>query len=328
MELLTRREFADYLTLAGEPETTFSRLRERLGLTVPMLKFEIHRMKRAGCLVALGRGRYRFVRPELWVSAVQVHDRFPELLEHPEILALEGVLGIYAYGSWVRGEASEHSDRDLLVLVRDLSCVDLVRRPPPKIDIKVVGFEEAVKLIRKDPILIVPILRECFPIYGGELLEYLRSLRFSRERLMASLWEALASVSLAEEILKATEGDEVDSTLLYPIVLRFRQYCLVRSTLEGIPQTLKQAERIAEEHGINRREFWEIYEAFRLERGGVQTKLSKGKVARFLRVVKKLLEEYLEKHRPKRIVTDRMRRLEELQREFEGIKHVTKKETA
>jgi predicted nucleotidyltransferase len=326
MELLTRREFADYLTLAGDPETTFSRLRERLGLTVPMLKFEIHRMKRAGCLVALGRGRYRFVRPDLWVSAVRAHDRFPELLEHPEILALEGVLGIYAYGSWVRGEASEHSDRDLLVLVRDPPRVSLMRNLPPRMDVKIAGIGEAVKLIRKDPVLIVPILRECFPIYGGELLEYLRSLKFSRDRLMASLWEALASVSLAEEILEATEGGEADSTLLYPIVLRFRQYCLVRSVLEGIPQTLKQAERIAEEHGINRREFWEIYEAFRLERGGVQTKLPKGRVMRFLRVVKRLLEEYLEKYQPEKIVTDRMRRLEELRKEFE--KHVTKKEAA
>jgi predicted nucleotidyltransferase len=327
MELLTRREFADYLTLAGEPETTFSRLHRRLGLTVPMLKFEIHRMKRAGCLVALGRGRYRFVRPDLWVSAVQAYDRFPELLEHPEILAMEGILGIYAYGSRVRGEASEHSDRDLLILVRDPSRTGPVRSPPG-VDLKVVGIGEAVRLIKRDPILIVPILRECSPIYGGELLEYLRSLKFSRERLMASLWEALASVSLAEEILESTEGSEVDSALLYPVVLRFRQYCLVRSVLEGIPQTLKQAERIAEEHGIDRGEFWELYRAFRLEREGVKTKLPKGRVLGFLRMVKRLLEEYLERYRPKRIVTDRMRRLEELRKEFRGGTHVTKKKTA
>jgi len=293
-----------------------------------MLKFEIHRMKRAGCLVTLGRGRYRFVRPDLWVSAVQAHDRFPELLEHPEILALEGVLGIYAYGSWVRGEASEHSDRDLLILVRNPSRVGLVRRPPPGMDVKIVGIGEAMKLMRKDPVLIVPILRECFPIYGGELLEYLRSLKFSRERLMASLWEALASVSLAEEILEATEGGEVDSTLLYPIMLRFRQYCLVRSVLEGIPQTLKQAERIAEERGIDRREFWGMYGAFRLEREGVQTKLPKDRVVRFLRAVKGLLVQYLEKYQPKRIVTDRMRRLEELRKELQKSEHVAKKETA
>ena len=324
--MLTKREFTDYLRFAsGAPETTFSELRERSGFSVPTLKFELHKMKRAGCLVALDRGRYRFVQPNVWTSIVQASIRFPKLLNFPELFALEGIMGIYLYGSWARGEASKHSDYDLLIVVQDSSRARLEQKPPG-VDIRIMGIKEAIELMKKDPILIVPILQESIPIYGGELLDYLKSLGFSKERLLTPLREAMVSIGLAEEIIKATSGKEVDSALLYPIMLRFRQYCLTRSIVDGIPGTLKQAEAIAEEHGLGKNEFLELYEAFRSEQQGIQRKISKNKLIKFLKLVRVLIEEYIKEHKPKEIKTERQKRLEELKEEFREVLHVAKKE--
>jgi hypothetical protein len=174
----------------------------------------------------------------------------------------------------------------------------------------------------------VPILQESVSIHGRELLGYLKSLGFSKERLLAPLREALVSIELAEELIKATSGSEVDSTLLYPIMLRFRQYCLTRSIMDGVPGTLKQAETIAGEHGFGGKEFWELYEAFRSEQQGVQKKISKSKLIKFLKLVRGLLEECIKEYRPKEIKTVRQKRLEELKEEFREVLHVAKKEAA
>jgi len=136
------------------------------------------------------------------------------------------------------------------------------------------------------------------------------------------------SIALAEDIIRATEEEKVDSALLYPVMLRFRQYCLVRSILEGIPGTLKQAKKIAKERGFGVREFQELYKAFRSEQRGVQRKILKAKLVRFLRSVRELVEEYVEEHRPKEIKTGRMKQLEELGEEFQGVLHVAEKEAA
>lgn len=292
-----------------------------------MLKFELHRMKRAGCVVSPSRGRYHFVQPSIWTSVVQASKKFPRLLGFAELFTLEGIMGIYLYGSWARGEASRSSDYDLLIVVRDLSRARL-KRKPPKADVRVLGMEEIIELVKKDPILIVPILRESAPVYGGELLEYLKSLGFNEARLLASLREALISIALAEDIIKATKEREVDSTLLYPLMLRFRQYCLVRSVIEGAPGTLKQAERIALERGLGRGEFQELYEAFRSEQREIQRKIAKTKLMRFLKLVRGLVKEYVEKHRPKEIKTGRLKQLEKLKEEFQKVLHVAEKASA
>lgn len=325
--MLTKREFTDYLHFASEaPEATFSELRERSGFSGQMLKFELHKMRRAGCLVTLDRGRYRFIQPSVWTGIVQASAKFPKLLDFPELFALDGIMGIYLYGSRARGEASKHSDYDMLFVVEDSSRASLKRKPPGA-DVRIMGIKEAVELVKRDPILIVPILQESVPLYGGELLGYLKSLGFSKERLLAPLREALVSIGLAEELIKATRGSEVDSAFLYPIMLRFRQYCLTRSIVDGIPGTLKQAEAIAGERGLDRKDFWELYGAFRSEQREVQTKIGKNKLIKFLKLVRGLLEEYIKEHRPEEIKTERQRRLEELEEEFRGVLRVAKKET-
>lgn len=236
-------------------------------------------------------------------------------------------MGIYLYGSWARGEASKHSDYDLLIVVQDSSRAKLAKKPP-EVDVRIMGIKDVIELVKKDPILIVPILQESVPIHGWGLLGYLKSLKFSEERLVASLREALVSIGLAEELVKATRGSEVDSALLYPIMLRFRQYCLTRSIVDGIPGTLKQAEAIAVEGGLGRKEFLELYGAFRSEQHEVQTKISKNKVLKFLGIVRGMLEEYIKKNRPKEIKTARQKKLEELKEELAEVLRVKKKEAA
>jgi Ca2+-binding EF-hand superfamily protein len=91
---------------------------------------------------------------------------------------------------------------------------------------------------------------------------------------------------------------------------------------------LKQAESIAGEHGLDRKEFRELYEAFRSEQRGVQTKIGKNKLIKFLKLVRGLLEEYIKERQPKEIKTKRQRRLEELKKEFGEVLRVAKKEAA
>ena len=327
--MLTRREFGDYLRFSERAhETSLSELRKHSGLSEPMLKYELHRMRRAGCVYSPSRGRYRFVDPGIWASVVRASKKFPKLPDLAGLYALEGILGVSIYGSWARGEASQSSDYDLLIVVRDPSCAKGLDQKPPGADVRVLGLEDVIALIKKDPIQIVPILRESVPVYGGELLEYLKNLKFDKGQLLASLHEALASIDLAEAIVSAGEDEEVDSALLYPPMLRFRQYCLVRSILEGIPGTLKQAEEIAEKHGLGKKEFRDLYEAFRLEQRGVQIKIKKTRLLKFLKLTRKLVKGYVRKHRPKKTPTERLRRLGELKEEFMEVLHAAEKTAA
>lgn len=326
--MLTKREFEDYLRFFDSArESTFSELRDRSGLSKSMLKYELHRLRRTCCVYSPSKGRYRFVDPSIWAGVARASKRFPKLLELAELYSLDGILGIYLYGSWARGEASQSSDYDLFIVVRDPSCVKGPTQKLSGVDVRVLGLNDVAALIKKDPVQIVPILRESIPVCGGGLLEYLKSLEFDKERLLASLHEALASIALAGDMIKAGKDEEVDSTLLYPLMLRFRQYCLVRSILEGIPSTLKQAQKISE-RGLDRREFRELYEVFRSEQRGVQIKVKKAKLLRFLRLVQGLVKSYVGKHRPREIKTERLRRLEKLREEFQEVLRVAKKAAA
>lgn len=327
--MLTKREFEDYLRYFGSSrESTFSELLDRFGLSKPMLKYELHRLKRACCVYSPSRGRYRFVDPSIWAGVARASERFPRLLELAELYSQDGILGIYLYGSWARGEASRSSDYDLFIVVRDHSCVKGPTQKLSGVDVRMLGLNDVVALIKRDPVQIVPILRESIPVYGGGLMEYLKSLGFDKERLLGSLHEALASITLAGDMIEAGKDGEVDSTLLYPLMLRFRQYCLVRSILEGIPGTLKQAEKISGERGLNGEEFRELYEVFRSEQRGVQSKIKKAKLLRFLRIVRGLVESCVEKHRPRKIKTRRLRRLEKLREEFQEVLRATKEAAA
>jgi len=327
--MLTRREFEDYLRFSERArETSLSELRKHSGLSEPMLKYELHRMRRAGCVYSPSRGRYRFVDPGIWVSVIQASKKFPRLPDLAGLYALEGILGVSIYGSWARGEASRSSDYDLLIVVRDPSCAKGLNQKPPSADVRVLGLDDVIALIKKDPIQIVPILREGIPVYGGELLEYLKNLKFDEGQLLASLHEALASINLAKTIVLASEDEEVDSALLYPLMLRFRQYCLVRSILEGIPGTLRQAEEIAEKHGLGEKEFRGLYKAFRSEQRGVQIKIKKTRLLKFLKLTQTLVKSYVQKHRPREIATERLRRLGELKEEFQEVLRAAEKTAA
>jgi len=181
---------------------------------------------------------------------------------------MKHVISAFVYGSYARGEHAPGSDIDV-VLVTDehAGSIKPGSLKSKKYDITVLERGEAIKAAKNDP-LFRKSLDEAMAIVNDSFLDYLKSLKTSRDGLAERIGLAESSLSIIKSIADAGYGPE----LIYPLVMRIKEAVLFRCIFNGKDYSLKLLERIIRSKGISKKEYDDIMMYYRQIRGSQNPK--------------------------------------------------------
>jgi len=170
---------------------------------------------------------------------------------------LTDVLGIYLVGSYARGEQSERSDIDVLVISNKIKK----EINSGKYHISIVPFSAAQNTLNKYPLMIYPRLIEAKTIINQKLLEELKSTKISKDSFREFFKATKRIIKINEEFIKLDklEGDNLLSEgILYSLILRLRGIFIVKSILNNKKYFKKEFKRWLVKI-ISNKEYEEVY---------------------------------------------------------------------
>jgi len=149
------------------------------------------------------------------------------ILEEEKIL--EKVKGIYLVGSWARGEESEESDIDILVIA------DKVNKKLKKgvYEILVIDEGEIEKVLDEDAIPLIVMIREAKTILNEGLINKYRNTKLGNRTLEKHLKYISSSIKRISLEIKESQdlGIGVSDAGVYSLVLRLRTVYIIEKLL-------------------------------------------------------------------------------------------------
>jgi len=146
---------------------------------------------------------------------------------------LEDILGIYLVGSYARGEEKKNSDIDVVVISKNTSK----NIKSGKYDLSIAKLENIRKTIERNPILILPRLKEAKVILNKYLLEELVGIKLKKDSFKEFIEDSKRIIKINREFIKLDkeQGFEyLDSiSIIYSIILRLRGVFIINTLLKG-----------------------------------------------------------------------------------------------
>jgi predicted nucleotidyltransferase len=196
---------------------------------------DIHRLNKNLALNRIARGRYATVDPDKWAGVMVALKKFPGLRPFfKKILPmLSHIDSILLYGSRVRGDSDEESDYDILIVTDGTRLFTEEEGE----ELKCQGFEvtdghitELRENIKNNPVFLVPILKESWPIFNKRAKRsLLRS--FRKENLLNDLKDI--SRNLIELKYIDNPNDDLKRSMLYLYLSRTRHLFLIESLIKN-----------------------------------------------------------------------------------------------
>ncbi|MBU2523500.1 MAG: DUF2080 family transposase-associated protein [Nanoarchaeota archaeon] len=140
---------------------------------------------------------------------------------------LEGIIGIYLVGSYARNEQTESSDIDIIAISKD-TRKEIISG---KYHLSIVTLEGIKRVIKKNPILILPRLYEAKPILNNSLLEEITSTKIRKESFKGFIEETSRIIKINKGLLQLEEKYS-DLNIIYSLILRLRGIFLIKNILE------------------------------------------------------------------------------------------------
>ena len=178
-------------------------------------------------------------------------------------LPLEHVVSIILYGSYVRGEMTEGSDIDVLI-VTDGHKIDI-----PKLDgryeINVRSASQAKALAERDPIFYKAIKDESKALFNHEFLEDLRNVKPKASSAATRLELSESSLNIIKSFMEL--GSE-PSDMAYPLMMRFKEILFIECFFTNSKYTTGLLRKEILAAGISRKDFQSLMSIYRAVRGG------------------------------------------------------------
>lgn len=172
---------------------------------------------------------------------------------------LKHVVGIYLYGSYVRGEETEESDIDALVVTSRKVQID--RKKP--LDLVVATQRELEQLLDEDPVKIMPIIRECQPVINEVYIEKLKATKINARKYLGFVKETLKKVCDYEGVIKK---EEHLSAIVYSLMMRLRVAYMTKLMLLSKEYSNKDFKKYVLSKGLEIEAYDGLYRVYRAVR--------------------------------------------------------------
>lgn len=175
---------------------------------------------------------------------------------------LEHICGVYLCGSYARGEQTEDSDIDVLVITDG----------EVKIKKRILGYEifsSSIEQIKKTidyaAVLILPMLKEAKPILNKKLIEEYAKEKLNRKNTKWYIETTESSLKLAKHWISDKDEHSMPY-IIYPLVMRLRGLHLIESLVHGKASSNADVMNCLINGGISKNKAEQIYKVYREHR--------------------------------------------------------------
>jgi len=179
----------------------------------------------------VGNGAHVFA-PKEWINEKVLIVRLEKKSIKEEILQrlypyLDKIMGVFLYGSQARGEATENSDIDVLVIAKEKFKIE------EKENFKFIVITENSlnNVIKTNPIMLYSIFKEAKAIINEEYLNRLKQIKINPVLFKSFIKTTKESIKSDEEIIELDKktGKTISNSVLYSLILRLRGIFIIKS---------------------------------------------------------------------------------------------------
>ncbi|MEK6833646.1 MAG: DUF2080 family transposase-associated protein [Nanoarchaeota archaeon] len=214
---------------------------------------------------AFGNGAHIFA-PKEWANEDVLIIRIEKKTIKEEILKslshnLEKVTGVFLYGSHARGESSEDSDVDVLVIAKEKFNVE----KRAGMDLIVINENNINNSIKINPILLYSIFKEAKPIINEGLLSKLKEIKINKNDFKPFLKQTSDSMKLSERVFELDKktGKYVSNSVIYSLILRLRGIFIINALLSNEDFSNFKFNKWIKSHKVDFNLVYEIYRKIR-----------------------------------------------------------------
>ncbi len=143
---------------------------------------------------------------------------------------LEDVLGIYLVGSYARNEQRDDSDVDLIVISQNTKKEIVSGR----YHISMITLNGVKKVLRKNPLLLLPRLVESKAILNNSLIMDLKRFKVNKDSFKEFIEECKRIIKINKEFIDLDKLDHdylTSVSVIYSLILRLRGIYLIKGLL-------------------------------------------------------------------------------------------------
>jgi len=143
---------------------------------------------------------------------------------------LEEVIGIYLVGSYARGEQTNESDVDVIVITNNLKKEIIYG----KYHISIYSKNSVEKTLKNNPLMIYPRLIEGVVILNKLILEELKNTKILKKQFKGFIEDTKRIIKIDKEFIELDklDGDFLESkSVIYSSILRLRAIFLIKNIL-------------------------------------------------------------------------------------------------
>jgi len=202
---------------------------------------------------------------------------------------LENILGVYLYGSYARNEQSIYSDVDILVITNNKLKI---MNKTDDYSIVSVTLGEINEILKKNAILVLPIIKEARTIINPILLEKYKGYGFTKKNTKVFIDESEKILKLNKNGLKL---DFETGSLVYSLILRLRGLLMIKVILNNELYSKRTLFFYLENNVILKNKILELYRIYSNERDSIKIrksdKIAKKDIEKLLGITESLLYE-------------------------------------
>jgi len=181
----------------------------------------------------VGNGAHIFA-PKEWVNEKVLIVRLEKKSIREKILQrlypfLDKIIGVFLYGSQARGEATENSDVDVLVIVKEKFKMG----KEENFKFIVISEDSLSNAIKINPIMLYSIFKEAKAIINEEYLNKLKQIKINPSLFKPFIQTTKDSIKSDEEIteLDKKTGETISNSVIYSLILRLRGIFIINNLL-------------------------------------------------------------------------------------------------
>jgi len=183
----------------------------------------------------VGNGAHIFA-PKDWINEKVLVIRLEKKSVKEQILDalyphLDKIIAVFIYGSYARGEASENSDIDVMIIAKESFKVE----SKENFEFKVVAESLILNAIEAYPILMYSVFKEAKPILNEAYLDKLRENKVNKKFFIYFLDETCGAIASNKEILDLDKktGKMASNSVVYSLILRLRGVLIIKTLINN-----------------------------------------------------------------------------------------------